>query len=136
MVFDKIQRGLSKVRNIVGKVFPVAKNDNPEQGETVETVTEDQLEKLEVQTGGRGSAERQARRERIRKRRNRYRLNRKSRRFLQRVLGETYPAGSLVSKTMFDRINSLQQLPYSIERKRYIAKAFLTAQTEGTPVHE
>ena len=104
-----------KARKTLGKV-PFLK---PKPTDGVFPMTEE-VEQEQEQT-----QEQKERRARIKKRTHRYTFNRSDRRFLKRLIGEDYPAGSKTTRVLWQRVQQLKNLKVSIEVKRAVASNFI-----------
>ena len=103
------------VRNKLGKIpFLVPKNNT----NGVYTMTEDVVTPEEKK-------ERSNRKARIKARTHKFTLNRSDRRFLYRILGEDYPAGSKTHKVLWQRVQDLKRSKISVAKKRLVASRFL-----------
>ena len=114
-MLEQINESFRKVRNLLGKL-PFLKRT---KANTEYTMTEE-VEVVTPQT-----QEQKDRRARIKNRTHRYVLNRSDRRFLSRVLGEDYPAGSKTTKVLWERVQTLKRAKLSIHKKRQCGGQFL-----------
>jgi hypothetical protein len=112
-MFDYINNIFRKMRESLGNL-PFLKTKNT----GVYTMTEEVLSPKEEQ-------EQKNRRARIRKRTHRFVLNRSDRRFLEKVIGEVYVAGSKTTKVLWERVQTLKKAKLSIETKRRVASQFI-----------
>jgi hypothetical protein len=68
----------------------------------------------------------QARRKRLQESDGRLLLNRHDRRFLKMITGEIYPVGSRTTRELYKRVQALKTMQLNKQRKRAIARKFLT----------